>query len=220
MTAGVAFVEVARIGRVLAAAPETAGWLSDSEAARVATLRHPARRQQYLAGHWLTRVVLARRFGGEAAAWSLVERRSLPPVVQDHAETKFVSISHGAEWVAVAVADEPVGIDLEQRPRVLDASLEPLLLEAGEAPGSLDADTLLQRWVAKEAWIKREAGNALPERLARLGLLAVPREHAFVHLHRHDEFHVGLASTAGCVVRKTCDEALVAGAAFRVFDRD
>src|SRR5436190_6209883 len=104
-------------------------WLSDSERARVAELRHAGRREHYLAGHWLARTLLARALGGDAAQWSLRERKSLPPDVPDRPHWR-VSISHSGEWIAAAVAEAPIGIDLESRPRTLDAALEPLLRNA------------------------------------------------------------------------------------------
>jgi 4'-phosphopantetheinyl transferase len=188
-----AVVEVARTIEVLAAAPPAFDWLSDSERARLDTLRHAGRRDHYLAGHWLARVLLARAFGHEPMHWSLTERRSLPPHVHGHEDALHVSLSHAGEWVAAVVADAPVGIDIESRDRVLDAALEPLLLEPGEARGSLDAEALLGRWVAKEAWIKREAGIALPAQFAGLRLREVPRAQADVHLASLDGLHLALA---------------------------
>jgi phosphopantetheinyl transferase len=216
--AATAHVEVARVAKVLAGVPHAhLAWLSETESARAATLRHAERRDQYLAGHWLARVLLARACGGVPVQWQLRERRGLPPEVQGH-DALRVSISHAGEWIAVAVAEAAVGIDLEQRSRVLDASLEPLLRNADEAPGSLDADALLQRWVAKEAWIKREAGSALPGRLEQLCLLPVARERADVRVDTHAHFHLALAMA----VANPCwhgDERPVPGAAFTVIER-
>jgi 4'-phosphopantetheinyl transferase len=131
-----------------------------------------------------------------------------------------LSISHSADWVAAAVADVPIGIDLEQRPRALDACVEALLREPGEAPGSIDADALLQRWVAKEAWIKRDAGSALPARLERLRLAAAPCERADVRIDSHPAFHLAVAIDPACTVSIHGPESLVPAVAFAVTERD
>jgi 4'-phosphopantetheinyl transferase len=214
--AAIAQVDMVRVARVLAdLPPDPAAWLSESEQARLAQLRHAGRRDQYLAGHWLARVLLARAFGGVAIQWQLRERKSQAPEVQGHAHA-HVSISHAGEWVAAAVADGPVGIDLEERTRVLDASIEPLLRNADEAPGSLDADARLLRWVAKEAWIKRGGGSALPGRLEQLQLQAVARERADVCVYSHAEFHLALAVAHGCRVQRPDDPVLAPTAAYSV----
>jgi len=211
-----AFVEVARTSRLLEEMPAPAQWLSPSENARLAALRHSQRREQYLAGHWLARVLLTHAFGREPMHWSLLERRSLPPLVSGHEESLRVSLSHAGDWIAAAVADAPVGIDIEPRGRVLDAALEPLLLEPGETSGSVVDDALLRRWVAKEAWLKREAGLALPEQLARLRLREVARAHADVRLECHDEIHLAIALVPGCVVERRCEVAWADGESYAV----
>jgi 4'-phosphopantetheinyl transferase len=182
-------VEVARVADVLAGAPTD--WLSESEAERVATLRHAGRRDQYLAGHWLARVLLARAFGGVPVQWRLRERKGQPPEVHGRGDALRVSISHAGDWVAVAAADMPVGIDIDVRTRVLADAVEPLLREPGEAPGSLDGATRLRRWVAKEAWIKRDHGSALPARLQALRLGPGTQ----VRLWDHADMHLALAVT-------------------------
>jgi 4'-phosphopantetheinyl transferase len=211
--AGGVRVEVARIAQVLATMPADTHWLSASECARLDTIRHAGRREQYLAGHWLARQVLATAFGEDAV---LLERRSLPPAVQGHEGTRFVSISHGAQWVAAAAADVPVGIDLEQRPRALDASIAALLLEDGEVPGDLDADTLLQRWVAKEAWLKRDGGSALPARLQGMRVSVANPGQADVTTWTHDAFHLAVAIAKGS--RIEMQPPLTPGPAFRVWE--
>jgi phosphopantetheinyl transferase len=214
---GLAWLAIRGLDEVLADAPPAhAAWLSATERARFAGLLHAGRKRQFLAGRWLLRTQLARAFGGEPTDWPLLERRSRPPAVEG-GDGLFVSISHTGEWVAAAVADVAVGIDLEQRPRAFDPSVERLLLNPGESHGSLPPDALLQRWVAKEAYVKREAGNALPERLQRLQLETVPRERALVRLEAHEAFHFAIAVAPRAVVSRH-GVAVETGAAFDVID--
>jgi 4'-phosphopantetheinyl transferase len=221
VAAGTAQIEIARIARVLADVPKMhANWLSESELLRLSDIRHPARRAQYLAGHWLVRVLLSRAYGDAPGQWRLLERKSQPPAVHGHDSALRISISHSEDWIAAAVADVAIGIDLEQRPRILDAAIEPLLLNADEKPGELDADALLQRWVAKEAWIKRSAGSALAERLKHLRVQAASRDQADVRIDSHAAFHFGLAIAADCRVQRHCELALVPGAGFAITDLD
>lgn len=219
MPTGTAQIEIARIADVLATLPEAhTTWLSESEQARLAGIRVAGRRAQYLAGHWLTRVLLARAFGDPPMQWPLLERKSQAPQVQGHGGTLQVSISHSGDWIAAAVATVAIGIDLEQRPRALDATIEPLLRNADEAPGSLDPDALLQRWVAKEAWIKRRGESALPARLRDLHLQAVTREAANVRIDSHEAFHFGLAVADDCTVTRRCAVTLLPIPGFAVTD--
>ena len=68
-------VVVARVAEVLAQAPPASQtWLSASEYARLQRLRVSARRDHYLAGHWLLRQLLATHCGNVPEAWSLSER--------------------------------------------------------------------------------------------------------------------------------------------------
>ncbi len=218
MTAGVAHIEIARIAHVLAGVPEDhASWLSESEQARFQSIRFDDRRAQYLVGHWLTRMLLARAFGNAPAQWQLLECKSKPPQIQGCSGLN-VSISHTADWIAAAVASVPVGIDLEQRPRTLNAAIEPLLINADEASGSLDHDALLQRWVAKEAWIKRNTQSALPAKLKRLQLHATTRKLADVCIDSHAAFHFGLAIAPGCSVTLQCEISLIPGAGFAIIE--
>lgn len=219
MSADLAHVEIARIASVLGDVPdEHASWMSDSEQARLAGIGFAGRRSQYLAGHWLTRVLLARAFGGTPASWRLRERKGLPPQVAGHDASIRVSISHTSDWIAAAVATVAVGIDLEQRPRALDASIESLLRNGDEAAGSLDPDALLQRWVAKEAWIKRNTESALPAQLKRLHVRSVARECADVCIDSHAAFHLGVAIAHGCAVSRRCEVALVPGIGVAITD--
>ncbi len=188
-------IQAARVEHMLADAPSALDtWLSESEQARLQRLKVPNRRDQYLSGHWLVRCLLAQQFGSKPGAWPLIERSSLPPAVLG-SELVQVSISHSGDWIAAAIADGAIGIDLEQRrERAGLLRFQHLLLAQGEAPDSLDLDQLLQRWVAKEAWVKRHHGSALPEQLVELNLLPASAETASVQLCSTAAFHLGITA--------------------------
>ncbi len=175
-------------------------WLSPSERERYAGLRVASRANQFLAGHWLVREGLATRHGGEPRDWPLRERRSLPPLPEREDSPAQVSISHSGDWIAAAVADEPIGVDLEQRRPRAGLLAFAHLLRAEDDPPELDEDTLLQRWVIKEAWIKRHGFSALPERLARIALRRCAEAEATVRLWVGASFHLALAcDVTGCI---------------------
>lgn len=160
-------VVVRRIDAVLASAPPPGDWLSPSEQTRAAAMRAPARHAQYLAGHWLLRTLLASAHGGDPRDYALQERENQPPAVAGAALR--TALSHGGDYIAAAVSAAAIGIDLEPRtPRPALRRLQHLLLNPDEPPDSLDDDALLQRWVIKEALIKRDHGSALPESLAAI----------------------------------------------------
>ncbi len=173
--------------------PTSTAWLANTEADRLATLRHSERRAQYLSGHWLVRELLVAALGGDANDWSLEERRSHAPSILDPPRPMWLSISHSGEWIAAAVANVEVGIDIEQKPRQLDASFEPLLRNPNEPAGVLSNDELLRRWVAKEACLKSRGGGALPERLNQISLHDVPTKQAPLRTVSDSRFCLALA---------------------------
>lgn len=178
--------------------PDPSAWLSPTESERLAGLRAPPRRRQYLAGHWLAREMLSAVTGTAAIEGRLNERRSLAPAVVNPAGGLSVSISHTGDWVAAVAAVGPVGIDIELQGRV--HRLHPLAAElaaVGEASQDLDSEQLLQRWVAKEAWIKASHGAALPGRIAAICLHPAREAEADVHLYRVAGIYLGLAGGRG-----------------------
>lgn len=150
-------------------------WLTPAERERLQTITVPARQAAFLAGHWQARKRAAQRLGfmPQSIAWS-VQARGRPQLqVAGEALPLHVSISHSGGWLAVAVADVPVGIDLElpRRPRDWRA-LAAFVLTAEEC-GDLAAQeeqsqaTSFQRlWALKEAHAKR-SGQGLGVRAAR-----------------------------------------------------
>ncbi|MCB1605709.1 MAG: hypothetical protein KDI71_01855 [Xanthomonadales bacterium] len=184
-------LRVASVDQMLSRAPADAqSWLAPSEWQRCQRLMAPQRRSHYLAGHWLLRELLAPYRRNPTEPWQIIDRPSLPPTIADRPEL-FLSLSHSGPWIACAVSTAPIGIDLEQRrPRPALAGFDQLLRNPDEPADSLDLDALLQRWVVKEAFIKRDCGSALPERLAELHLHA-SGEPGCVCLWEHSQFLLG-----------------------------
>ena len=187
-------LRLARIIDVIASLPADGNnWLSTSEHARLQRLQIQSRRDQYLAGHWLARCLLADVHDGVARDWALTERPNLPPAIDGI--NAQLSISHSGDWIAAAVSDQAIGIDIEQRHPPRDAlhRFEHLLLAEGDQAGSLNSDQLLQRWVAKEAWIKCRHGSALPDQLARLQLRPCALADADVEVRSGDTVHLAIS---------------------------
>ena len=195
-------LSVRRVADVLLECPsDTERWLSSSEQARLARLRIAGRRQQYLAGHWLARCLLSQGSGIAATDCVLEERRDLPPAPPDHLRDWQLSLSHSGDWLACAIARAPIGIDIEQRgSRAGLHRFQHLLLNKSELPNSLDDDALLQRWVVKEAWIKRQHGSALPEQLVALQLHETDANNFDIQLLTLAHWHLGISSAANELV--------------------
>lgn len=195
-------LRIDRVAEVCATLPDDQySWLSSSEQSRLQRLQIASRRDQYLSGHWLARCLLAEQHGGEARDWQLQERPNLPPAVIGHECSAYLSLSHSHDWIACAVSNAPIGIDIEQRhpPRAALHRFEHLLLAEGDLPGTLSSDKLLQRWVAKEAWIKRHHGSALPEHLAKLKLRQSTTTAGDVLLMTSPSLHLGVSVNAECL---------------------
>lgn len=186
------------LSTVLARAPaDCRAWLSASERPRHAALRVAQRAQQYLAGHWLAREGLAALHGGQPEDWRLRERRSQAPLPEPADCCSRLSIAHSGDWVAVAVALQPIGVDIEERrPRPALLGLASLLRTEGD-PAVPEADTLLERWVLKEAFVKRHGLSALPELLSRIALRRSAAPAAALRLWSTKDFHLALCAEAG-----------------------
>lgn len=191
------FVRVAPVAQVLATLPsETQHWLSPSESERLARLRLAARREHWLAGHWLARCLLAAHVGGEPITWRLDERVNQPPAVCGGDPPIQLSLSHSGTWIGCALSLAPIGIDLEQRTPARSAlhRFEKLLLAEDDQPGTLSTDALLERWVAKEAWVKRQHLSALPEQLAAIALSRADALSGDVQTLACDDYLLGIAA--------------------------
>ncbi len=191
-----------------AMAPPVSRWMSAEELARLADMRAQQRAEQFAAGRWLARRLLAVTFGGDASEWALSAAEDAPPLATHTAGAVgtpvFVSIAHSGDHIACAVSDMPVGVDIEelQPRRHLDTLIEATTTEAERAalPELLADDddearmlAFFQLWTLKEAWIKCHGGNlfqtmmghvveAVPAPLAQANGLTWRRKNAVLAL--------------------------------------
>jgi len=175
MTAGaVVHLACGEVAALLREAPEPAQWLSDSEMERLAAIRTPPRRAQFLAARWQARWLLAQVLGGRPGDWALDAPRDAPPRVRVRQDL-CLSISHSAAFTACALAGAPVGLDLEQPRRRRDiAGLIELVCTPREQamftalPEPTREALFYELWTVKEAWLKRRVEWIAPARLAQV----------------------------------------------------
>lgn len=96
-------------------------------------------------------------------------------VVRSHVGTLHLSLAHSADLLAVALADQPIGIDLEvpRKPRALDGLMNiactteerARILQLPQAAQQRAFDAI---WTLKEAWFKREATGIDLSKISRL----------------------------------------------------
>ncbi len=150
-------------------------WLTEAERLRLQAITSPARRDTFLAGHWQAR--------WQAAQWLQLDVRRIAleadadgrPIlcVDGDAMPLHVSLSHSGDWLALALADAPVGVDVElpQRERDWNA-LARFVFSPDERQRVHDADDAARAevfhalWTLKEAHGKR-SGAGLQPRAAR-----------------------------------------------------
>lgn len=148
------------------------GWLTGSEEARLAGMRNPARRQEFIACRHALRQLLAMGSHTNASDWRLDAPEGRAPHLnaQHHgaqvAASTHLSLSHSGAWLACAAASQPVGIDLEVKDLVRPGRRDVLALAAMACtPGelaqlqALDEGPARQRhflqiWSLKEAYFK------------------------------------------------------------------
>ena len=137
-------------------------WLSPIEQSRLERLRQPLRRDQFLAGHWLLRLLAARRSGGRPQDWCLSTDACGRPVLT-HADGPHLSwqasLSHSGDLLAAALDGQPVGIDVEawppRRPRDTRSLIESVCDETeqrdlAQCPTDRLDRAFLERWTLKE----------------------------------------------------------------------
>lgn len=168
-----------RLLPVAAAAAEAAAhgldWLTDAERQRLQAITSAPRRDTFLAGHWQARVLAAQWLQldlGRVALDAHVDGRPLLRVDGDAAPL-HVSLSHSGDWLALALAETPVGVDIELPRRVRDwCALARFVFSPEEcervdtAAEEARAEIFHALWTLKEARGKR-SGEGLQPRAAR-----------------------------------------------------
>lgn len=150
---------LAQHSQLVEALPATTSWLNEGEARRLARFGSEPRRQHFLTGRWLARMTLSRSMADERPLDIDAEGRShvrgQPPL--------FLSISHSGDWVACAVASDPIGVDIEDLSRRRDfAALAQTVHSPAQcaalaaAPEAEHAAMFYAWWTLKEAWFKRQ----------------------------------------------------------------
>jgi 4'-phosphopantetheinyl transferase len=147
------------------------GWLTESEQARLATMQHPQRRQEFVACRYALRSLLATATETTVAHWRLDAPEGQAPQLnaQRHGAHAVAStrltLSHSGSYLACAVAAQPVGVDIEvenSRSSKRDAlALAALACSAHEVQQLRATDCELSRrrmfvqwWSLKEAYFK------------------------------------------------------------------
>lgn len=150
-------------------------WLTAAEQSRLQAIGATLRRRQYLAGHWLVRVLAAEAFGGEPAQWRFDIDADPRPRLSFGGTQAWATISHSGDRVAAAVAAAPIGLDLElpRRPRDLLAlanflfSPEEVAVVAA-ADDAARAAVFYRYWALKEARGKRGGEGLQPSQARRV----------------------------------------------------
>ena len=156
-------------------------WLNAGERKRLAGFTSSARRQQFVAGRWLMRELLAQVHGGEPTEQVVdlhdAARSCLP---RGHA-----NLSHSGDWLVVVQADLPVGVDLERlRPRRDLLGLARMVHSPAqcEALAALDGEARLHQfyrwWTLKEAWLKARGQGLDMARMRGLDFTQGTAEHS------------------------------------------
>ena len=159
-------------------------WLGASELARFSKIQSTSKQLEYLASRCLMRQALSARFAKPLAYWQISERPAAAPRVDNAIAACFISLSHSAGKVVVALDSQPLGVDIEQHRAVprqmkiasrLFTQEQCARLEVSRAQVNADeeseAELFFEFWTAKEAQYKAlsQAGNS-PQFFGRASL--------------------------------------------------
>jgi 4'-phosphopantetheinyl transferase len=93
-------------------------WLSTSERARLARIRHDDKRREYLLSRLLMRHALTECFQPATAEWQFNEQIGAMPAIEELPTGVHSSLSHSGGYVCFGLANCALGVDIEiVRPR-------------------------------------------------------------------------------------------------------
>ena len=119
--------------------------LTAADIASAARFQNEARRNEHLAWRRIVRRELGRNV--------VIDYNEVGAPFVDKSGT-HISIAHSREVVAVAIAEERVGVDIESRERDFSRAAERYASAEEIALGGEDEDWLAKLWTAKEAMYK------------------------------------------------------------------
>ena len=147
------------------------GWLTASELDRLAHIKRPQRRQEFVACRYALRSLLATATDTPVEHWRLDAPEGSAPRLNaqhhgaDAAASTHLTLSHSGSYVACGVAARPMGVDIEVE-KLRSSKRDPLALaalacSANEAQQLRAIDCELSRrrmfaqwWSLKEAYFK------------------------------------------------------------------
>lgn len=153
-------LQVLRLTRWAQAQPPGSAWLTVAEQTRWHGFSQAARKQTYLAGRWQLRMELAGLRGGEPQAQPVDLAASGATTLAGTG--LHANLSHGGDWLAVAIADAPIGVDIEQLNPKRDVlglaqmvcSPAQIALLQAQPDALLRMQQFYRWWTLKEAWLK------------------------------------------------------------------
>ena len=135
---------------------ENLAW-SESTRARLATLSHPQRRQQFALARLALLTAASQQLAHPVALADIVEQIDDAPVFAPYPQL-HTSISHSGDWVAAMVDTHPVGIDIEAPRQRNWAALGQQAYSAGDLAWLLAAaEPVMQQQRFYTLWTLREA---------------------------------------------------------------
>lgn len=151
-------------------------WLSADELQRYQTITAANRKHQFIAGHYLVRLMAGHHFNNSASQWAFrideSQSRRLSSSQVGHADL-YVSISHSGDWIAAAISNVPIGVDIETFTKPRDYLRIASQVFSGAEIARLNAseqDKLAQQfylyWTLKEA-VAKQSGAGLKLKTAR-----------------------------------------------------
>lgn len=190
---------------------------------RVNSYTHPASQQRTLLGEAMARNILSEKTGIPPAEIVFALTTHGKPVLKDIPAWHF-NISHSGEWVAMAVANNPVGIDVEKmgKPRTelakrfFSEEETQLLLSLPEAEQRL---YFYRLWTIKESYLKT-TGDGLT---ASLNSFTVKQEKKDFFIYKSNEKQAIWVKTYDelpnyCLAATVATELQIADFKLHIFD--
>jgi 4'-phosphopantetheinyl transferase len=155
------------------ATPPRTDAFNATELARLARMRNPLRRRQFVAGHRLARALAAQLAGNAPEAWDLIADAAGTPRLRavDGTASMHASLAHSGDWVGCALSPAPLGLDLETDARERDLDAVAAYAFAAEhaadvaaRTGAAKAQAFYRWWTLAEAEGKHAGHGLHPHR--------------------------------------------------------